>query len=985
MDKKKALEDINETQDYYVDKLIDIIESKEANFDNLKEIDFTSPTGTGKTVMVAKMINRLSNYFFVITTLSRGQLRVQVGNKIAELSKHHNYIVYGSQEYTKNTKVQENDIIKSLPDEKKIIWIRDEGHIATNRWQEVLRRKAFKIVNFSATNKTSVGIQCNFTHTMMLRTVSQNVGSPSDALNKLVEIKNKHSMVTGYNPCALFRVLHDNILKIVISECEKRGLRYINITNEDFDMTELCSDGNEFDVIINKFKITEGIDLRRCHVIYMDTKPGNESTVVQIIGRARRNALFWRNDIDILSDENEGLLANTRQCFVFYNSEETLLNQSSVGELSFSLCNQISVEDLKPNITVKVKNGQLPNGLLVYELEGKTGDYHITVDENTGFNIVDNDEFYRKIEVDHYGHRLLLFKNLNVKKIYFKSNIKDFFTGVSGYCIDNFDTKRRNFYWDKLVLEAAGINLDFNKWANFLEIDNMEKFIDNAKYRIYRNAVSVDKNIMQDLAIGKIKLSSSEWEKCIDKCYIKLRDIHYGKRSIAQVRWLPDEKSNESFADISFSKDIIPFIEKIEYIDISKRKHIGHELYENMDKVVEVGHDIFIFNHRKPMWGVLHKNLIFSKEEVCDHIYCSSFFLGRSVDDYWFPKLRECDTIYDFDSRDNEVLNLKEVNERLKLGFSDEEINEYLSCDLELKQATDINNIAIAPMFSNYINAKLFPAGTLEIKAAHFNDRYLTYKKIENDKELAIIGPHKFKFYREGYSLDKPITSKITYFCKFNSFISKRYGRELSKLKGQYYRYNHSYGFDRRADSCLGYCVEYYAKMRLYGNEYYDAYITEALKEGKTLEVTPVILVRAAMKIYHDDMVRTFGSGVATLIQGIKIQNLIKDTYKKFVDTVVELGEKTYAFVRYHLYNNCDPDLEKLHDPDLSVNYISALCDFITENTILDLKCTGTINENYMKQVMAYHYLSTKRSDLHITRVIVYDAVADKYIEVMFE
>lgn len=83
-------------------------------------------------------------------------------------------------------------------------------------------------------------------------------------------------------------------------------------------------------------------------------------------------------------------------------------------------------------------------------------------------------------------------------------------------------------------------------------------------------------------------------------------------------------------------------------------------------------------------------------------------------------------------------------------------------------------------------------------------------------------------------------------------------------------------------------------------------------------------------------------------------------------------------FVKQTLYpngnitNNCDPNLSILH--------IAGLADYITEDTILDIKVTGCISEGHIKQVLAYHYLSTKRSDLHIKKVIVYDATSDKAV-----
>ena len=41
MNKKEAIQEINETQDFYVEKLINIILGADKRFEDLKEIDFT--------------------------------------------------------------------------------------------------------------------------------------------------------------------------------------------------------------------------------------------------------------------------------------------------------------------------------------------------------------------------------------------------------------------------------------------------------------------------------------------------------------------------------------------------------------------------------------------------------------------------------------------------------------------------------------------------------------------------------------------------------------------------------------------------------------------------------------------------------------------------------------------------------------------------------------------------------------------------------
>ena len=108
-----------------------------------------------------------------------------------------------------NSILTEQNIIDLLPTDKDIYWIRDEGHINTNKWSKVLETRCKKIINFSATNKIGYGIVCNFTETMMLRTVNQEIGDIPDALDKLVEIKKAHKGVKNYNPCAIFKVTNN--------------------------------------------------------------------------------------------------------------------------------------------------------------------------------------------------------------------------------------------------------------------------------------------------------------------------------------------------------------------------------------------------------------------------------------------------------------------------------------------------------------------------------------------------------------------------------------------------------------------------------------------------------------------------------------------------------------------------------------------------------------------------------------------------------
>lgn len=86
MTKEEAFFEINQTQDEYIGELISLIDNKD--YEVMKTINFTSATGTGKTKMMSKLINHFPEYYFIVTTLSRGQLHLQVRDNI--LSKEIN-------------------------------------------------------------------------------------------------------------------------------------------------------------------------------------------------------------------------------------------------------------------------------------------------------------------------------------------------------------------------------------------------------------------------------------------------------------------------------------------------------------------------------------------------------------------------------------------------------------------------------------------------------------------------------------------------------------------------------------------------------------------------------------------------------------------------------------------------------------------------------------------------------------------------------
>lgn len=865
MTKVKAFEEINSTQDYYVNELLQTIYSTET--DMMKTINFNSPTGTGKTKMMSKLMNLLSDCYFIITTLSKGQLNRQIEENLRKDCNQNNYTVYGSSDYRINSKLQAEDILSRIPLNTKCIWLRDEGHIKTNRYEDLLLNKCYKVINFSATNKELQGINCNFTHTMMLRSVNQTTGTPEDAIKKLLEVKKQHKIVVNYNPCAIFRcVSGDTILyNNIVSLCKKYKLKYIDITEETYNMYELCKDDNEYDVLINKFKIVEGIDIRRSHVLYMDNQPNNNATTIQVIGRCRRNALLYRNDIDIFAPENEQLLKDTRECYVFYNVKQMRIDEDENGELQSAFCKYISCEALKTDINVDVVNGQLSNGLCVIELEGQTGSFNIGIDKDTGFNIIEPLSNFYNTDIE----TVILPKWIKIK--YF-----DWSTGKSRY-------KNISPY-------------SLKPWV--LLANRYEKVIDG-----FPNNMKVLFNKLK----GK-----------------------YTKEYIIK-------RNKEKFGDKYGNHYKNPMI-----IEKVKSSCSGIQYFKHLNVITL---------YKGSEQGVTLKEI---EESIYDYFESLDFF----IDTHYIIGVTE--VLNDL------LLNLSTAEKELKRNV----VNLFYSFVYRKKgQRYSIEHSRILRFY--------------EEEGINISNDIKIIKRINNDRESSIIGVDLMRQSKNEHGEirwveNKAISAKIDNYNKFNRFISKKYEEELNQGISQCFTGKNDFNLDKKCNSVLGYCVEYYSKYLVYGDGYLDDYIQTAQKESKTQTVNDCIIVRACMLKYRDMMVNCFGKGVEKVIKTISVTSLVQEKYRYFVNLVVKLGTRTANFINNYLYSNQEA-VDNI-DTNLSIKHISGLADYITKDTILDVKVRNNIDIICIKQVLGYHYLSTKRSDLNIKKVIIYDATSGKFV-----
>lgn len=1004
MTREEAFNEINRTQDDYVNQLVHFMDDPINQ--SMKTINFTSATGTGKTKMMAKLINKFPDRYFIVTSLSRGHLHLQIRTALQADCPYGNFDVYGLMDYKINSKLTADDIMQQIPSDKECIWLRDEGHVETNRFEELLAKVCYKVINFSATNQYS-DIRCNFAHTMMLRIVNQQTGTPEDAIEKLMQIKRAHSNVSGYNPCAIFRCISANqeLYDRIIQACKQHGLECIDISDEAFDMADLCQDDNKYDVIINKFKIVEGIDIRRAHVLYMDNQPANDATTIQIIGRCRRNALLYRNDIDILALHNHALLESTRECFVFYNVKEMKVGTDADGELSYAFCPYISCEKLKVGAFIEVINGQLPNGLHVQELQGQTGRFTITVDEKTGFNIVTPDtDFYQTIVrkpieylyVRVYGSADHIYKKIHINNI------------------------------SKLILCGTGNNLN---WYNLSEqhqkIDNRTidvRILTTLKKDFEDKMDMVRKNIRTKIKIIPIaqlleSITLKNTESSIQK-YIEEHQSTYDLiQEILNFEKRPYRNEHIRLADVkgTFDEKIKKYLLYYCMRTYDTQSPEWEKYQYSLDNRL-----YFITSKRDYAIDVLMK-LNIPREDTVDILktiaLCFSNKMPRVYTNAeelfeWnsFPKFT-VKMIYGKKSRAYKAdiaeyfKNIDVFLQGLNLVYNDAEPEDLIAeivnklnatyCNFN-KNIADVIDIDCSPLYELLTKTELQKIDSGEIAVTQHMPRQkllqlqvYNHGTIMNDRESAIIGVDKFKLIKPGrgelpvWMEARAVTSKLNSYNKLNAFISQKYSQELLSVKEYLFHGKNEFQFDKRCNSMIGYCVEYYSKYKVYGKGYLEEYIQQAMCEKNAphdSSETDAIIVRACMLKYRAMMKRSFGEALEKVIRAASIASLLSKKYQDFIRLVILLGNKTASFVLQTLYK--DRQAVDCVDPDLSICHITALADYITEDTILDIKVTNRIDESHIKQVLSYHYLSTKRSDLHIRRVIVYDATSGRSITI---
>lgn len=358
---------ILELQNNAVSRLMQIVE-----MGRKKSYTFRAPTGSGKTYMMADFMNRMlgkhDGLIFLVSSLSKSDLAEQNYDKFCEyidkndfknlnpylinseiadeeslyIPTDYNVYLLPRDLYKKNSRLMQGPMIAFLTqliiaERKRIIWVKDECHIATSNLDAIAPKYFDAIVNFSATPKLSRGQypdvditdeeaeRCKLIKTVVWGDEKETV---RDALKKFQEIKEDYRNLLNVNPCLIIQIsnkekadeeLQNEIFPALNDFPDLKWMLIVNDpkecdTNDVFKAKNLPvsrwkdyakNNLSGIDVIIFKLVISEGWDIPRACMLYQARNSRSKQLDEQVIGRVRRNPRLL--DFETLSEEAQKL------------------------------------------------------------------------------------------------------------------------------------------------------------------------------------------------------------------------------------------------------------------------------------------------------------------------------------------------------------------------------------------------------------------------------------------------------------------------------------------------------------------------------------------------------------------------------------------------------------------------------------------------------------------------------------------------------
>ena len=154
------------------------------------------------------------------------------------------------------------------------------------------------------------------------------------------------------------------------------------------------------------------------------------------------------------------------------------------------------------------------------------------------------------------------------------------------------------------------------------------------------------------------------------------------------------------------------------------------------------------------------------------------------------------------------------------------------------------------------------------------------------------------------------------------------------------------------------------------------------LKDSKMILLFNSFVIRYKVIHEYQRLMKNNYNLPATKIPSMSFSALIEE--KEFVDKVQIYGEKVAKFlIDFFEISEENFDLiykSRMQNCFLETRHLAGTADFIIGDTIIDLKCTSTIKESFIKQCLSYYYLTEKLQIKGINKIMIYEAVKDKYI-----
>lgn len=277
------LQEIIELQDKAVASVIELLGKK-------REITFRAPTGSGKTYMMADLMNQIlsgnDGVIFLVSSLSKGGLAKQNYDKFLEYSMNgafkeikpylintdisgeeslfipdgYNVYVLPRDLYKEDSLLMRGPMTNFLQKvttnlfgeglNKEIYVIKDECHQATKNLDSLAKEYFSKIINFSATPDAKKGqhpdVQITDDEAVSAKLIKHiewgaEDDTVEDAINQFERIKGDYRNLLGVNPCLIIQIsnkdkadeeLNNNILP-VLDKAEHQDLKWMIIVDSE--------------------------------------------------------------------------------------------------------------------------------------------------------------------------------------------------------------------------------------------------------------------------------------------------------------------------------------------------------------------------------------------------------------------------------------------------------------------------------------------------------------------------------------------------------------------------------------------------------------------------------------------------------------------------------------------------------------------------------------------------------------------------------